>query len=231
MTSDDTPVRVLLAEHEALFRDAIRMALSQQDDLVVVAEARDGRSAIDEAERVRPDVAILDADLPNRDGVRATTSILRAVPGCAVLVLSEYDDEQLLVDAVEAGASGYLPKSAALDDLIDATKALHRGEAVVPAPLLRTVLTRLVRRSRERDAAMRLLADLTPREREVLSLLAAGSDNDAIALRLVISPETARTHIQRVLGKLGVHSRIEAASFVSRTGLADHLREYEGAAS
>ncbi len=153
------------------------------------------------------------------------------MPACAVLVLSEYKDEHLLVDALEAGAVGYLPKSSGLGELIEATRNLHRGDAVIPSPLLRNVLGRLVRRSRERDHAMRRLADLTPREREVLGLLAGGADNDGIALRLVISPETARTHIQRVLGKLGVHSRIEAASFVARTGLADHLHVYDEAVS
>jgi DNA-binding NarL/FixJ family response regulator len=231
MTSDDPRTRVLLAEHESLFRDAIRMALAREHDLVVVGEARDGLHAVAEAERVRPDVAILDADLPNCDGVRATARIVRTVPACAVLVLSEYEDEHLLVDALEAGAVGYLPKSSGLGELIEATRNLHRGDAVIPSPLLRNVLGRLVRRSRERDHAMRRLADLTPREREVLGLLAGGADNDGIALRLVISPETARTHIQRVLGKLGVHSRIEAASFVARTGLADHLHVYDEEAS
>jgi DNA-binding NarL/FixJ family response regulator len=132
---------------------------------------------------------------------------------------------------LEAGAAGYMSRSSALSDLIDAARSLHRGEAVVPGPLLRSVLGRLVRRRRERDVALRLLADQTPREREVLALLASGADNDGIALRLVISPETARTHIQRVLGKLGVHSRIEAASFVARTGLAEHLDPYDEAVS
>lgn len=225
VTEADGCVRVLLAEHRSLFRDAIRVVVGREPDLEIVAEAPDGLRAIAEAGRLAPDVALVDADLPNCDGVRATPRILEAVPDCGVILLTDREDEALLLEALEAGAVGYVAKSSPIDDLLEATRAVGRGEALVPPRLLRSALPRLVHRSHERDRAMRRLADLTRREREVLWLLAQGADNDGIALRLVISPETARTHIQRVLGKLGVHSRLEAASFVTRTGLEQHLVE------
>src|SRR5207247_3996261 len=141
------------------------------------------------------------------------------VPDCRVIVFSAQEDEQVLVEALEAGASGYLSKGSPLANLIEATRAVHRGEALIPPRMLGAVLRRLIVRRRERDEALKRMARLTRREREVLALVARGEDNDGIAQHLVISPETARTHIQNVLGKLGVHSRLEAAAFVTQNGI------------
>jgi DNA-binding NarL/FixJ family response regulator len=223
MADDDSVIRVLLADEQSLFRDAVKVVLSNEDDLVVVGEAGDGLQAVAEAERVQPDVALLDAALPNCDGIRATQQIGLRVPDCRVIVFSAQEDEQILVQALEAGASGYLSKGAPLAELINATRAVHRGEALVPPRMLGALLRRLIVRRRERDDALKRMAKLTRREREVLALVAQGADNDAIAQHLVISPETARTHIQNVLGKLGVHSRLEAAAFVTQNGILDDL--------
>jgi len=212
---------VLLADKQSLFREAVRVVLSGEDDLEVVAEARDGLQAVAEVERTRPDVALIDVNLPRCNGVQATQMITERIPMCRVIVLSGQEDERVLVDAMEAGASGYLSKEAPLGDLIDATRAVYRGEAMVPPKMLGPLLSRLIRRRRERDEALRRMARLTRREREVLALLARGADNQLIAQELVISPETARTHIQNVLGKLGVHSRLEAAAFVVQNGIFD----------
>jgi DNA-binding NarL/FixJ family response regulator len=228
MADDERVIRVLLADEQSLFRDAVKVVLSSESDLVVVGEAGDGIQAVAEAERVKPDVALLDASLPNCDGIRATQQITLRVPDCRVIVFSAQDDEQILVRALEAGASGYLSKGAPLAELIDATRAVHRGEALVPPRMLGALLQRLIVRRRERDDALKRMAKLTRREREVLALVAQGADNDAIAQELVISPETARTHIQNVLGKLGVHSRLEAAAFVTQNGILDDL---EGAST
>jgi DNA-binding NarL/FixJ family response regulator len=168
-------------------------------------------------------VALLDADLPNCDGIRAAQQITVEVPECRVIVFSGQEDEQILVKALEAGASGYLSKGSPLAELIGATRAVNRGEALVPPRMLGALLQRLIFRRRERDEALKRLAKLTRREREVLALVAQGFDNDKIAQELVISPETARTHIQNVLGKLGVHSRLEAAAFVTQNGILDDL--------
>jgi DNA-binding NarL/FixJ family response regulator len=221
----DGKVRVLLADNQLLFREAMKVVLSREADLEVVAEARDGIQAVAEAERVRPDVALLDADLPNRDGVSATRQIIQRLPLCRVIVTSAGEDEAVLVDAIEAGASGYLSKDAPIVDLINAARMVHRGDALVPPRMLGELLQRLIQRRRERDAALIRLAALTTREREVLVLLARGQAKEGIARRLVISPETARTHVQNVLAKLGVHSRLEAAAFVMQSGLSDDLLE------
>lgn len=223
MAEDLNVIRVLLADEQSLFREAVKVVLSNEADIVIVGEATTGLEAIDRVEQERADVALLDADLPNCDGIRATQQICLRSPACRVIVFSGQEDEQVLVEALEAGASGYLTKQSPLVDLIAATRAVHRGEALVPPRMLGALLQRLIIRRRERDEALRRLAQLTRREREVLGLLAQGADNDAIARELVISPETARTHIQNLLGKLGVHSRLEAAAFVTQNALLNDL--------
>lgn len=221
-------VRILLADGHSLFREAVKAALESQEDLSVVAEARDGHEAVREAERTRPDIALLDLNLPNCNGVRATTLIREQVPDSRVLVLAGEEDEETLVEVVEAGANGYLTKECPLSELIAATRAVHMGETLIPRHMLGALLGRLILRRRKQDAAYRQMARLTKREKEVLALLAAGADNDSIAEALVISPQTARTHIQNVIGKLGVHSRLEAAAFVLQNGVHDDLVGAEG---
>lgn len=215
--------RILLADEQSLFREAVKVILSGEEDLIVVGEARDGLQAVAEAERIRPDLALLEADLPHCDGVRATLLIRERVPDCKVVVLADHEDERLLVEALDAGASGYVTKESPLANLIEATRAIHRGEMHIPPRMVATLLSRLLHRRREQDEALRRVARLTRREREVLALLAEGADNDAIARSLVISPDTARTHIQNLLSKLGVHSRLEAAAFVTRNGILEEL--------
>lgn len=217
------PVRILLAVGQSLFRDAVKVVLESEPDLQVVAVARDGLQAVAEAERTRPDVAVVDANLPNCNGIRATLLIKANVPDCKVLVLSSEEDQRALVAALEAGASGYLTKGCPLAELIEATRAIHLGDTLIPPRMLGTLLTGLIHRRREQDEALRRSSRLTRREREVLVLLAEGADNDAIARSLVISPQTARTHIQNVLGKLGVHSRLEAAAFARQNGIIEDL--------
>lgn len=221
--SGEASIRILIADEQSLFREAVRVVLERQADLDVVAEARDGLQAVAEAERTRPDVAIVDAGLPNGDGVRATAMIKARVPECRVLVLSGEDDQRTLMSALEAGASGYLTKGSPLAELIDATRVVHEGNTLIPPRMLGALLAQLIRRRREQDEALRCASELTRREREVLALVAEGADNDAIAQALVISPQTARTHIQNVLGKLGVHSRLEAAALARQNGLVEDL--------
>jgi two-component system NarL family response regulator len=213
-----------LAEGQSLFRDAVMSALDRQDDFHVVAVAGDGMAAVSEAERTRPDVVLLDVNLPNRDGIGAARLVKDQVPGCRVLVLASGEDDAVLLRAVEAGADGYVTKTGPLADLVDAVRSIHRGETVVPRRMLGPLLSRLLSRGREQEAALRVVSQLTRREREVLALLARGGNNDRIAQVLVISPQTARTHVQNVLSKLGVHSRLEAAAFVARSGIERELR-------
>ena len=216
-------VRIVLAEGQSLFRDAVRSVLESQPDLQVVAVAGDGMTAVAEAERTAPHLVLLDVNLPNRDGIGATRLVKDRLPGCRVLVLAHGEDDGVLLRAVEAGADGYLTKTSPLSDLIDAVRAVHRGETVIPRRMLGPLLSRLLTRGREQEDALRVVSQLTRREREVLGLLAKGGNNDRIAQALVISPQTARTHVQNVLTKLGVHSRLEAAAFVVRSGIEDDL--------
>ncbi|HXF72817.1 MAG TPA: response regulator transcription factor [Actinomycetota bacterium] len=216
------PVGILLAERESLFRETLRHALDRAPGLRVVAVAGDGIGTVREAERARPDVAMVDADLPNGDGVKTTALVKRRVPGCRVVVLADADDEATLIDAVAAGADGFLTRECPLHELIEGVRRV-RDEMLIPRHLLRPLITALLRRQGERDRALRLVAGLTRREREVLALLADGADNDEISQALVISPQTARTHVRNLLGKLAFHSRLEAASFVIRNDLRDEL--------
>jgi two-component system NarL family response regulator len=220
---DRAPIRVLLADGQSLFREAMRVVLETQSDLAVVGEASDGMQAVAEAERTEPDLALVDAQLPNGDGIRATSMIAERVPGCRILVLSDQADERTLISSLEAGATGFVTKGSEIGQLIDTARRVHAGETTIPPHMLGALLARLIRNKREHDSAIRRLGQLTRREREVLALLAQGADNAGIAQPLVISPETARTHVQNVLTKLGVHSRLEAAAFVVQNGLMDEL--------
>ena len=223
MADEHSKVRILLADEQPLFRDAVKLVLESQPDLKVVAEAQDGLQAVSAAEEHSPDVALIGANLPNCDGIRATYLIRERAPTCRVVILTEEEEEDTLLAAVEAGASGDLTKESPLAELIAAAHTVHRGETVVPSRMLGGLLGRLILRRREKEQALRRAARLSRREREVLALLAEGGDNGSIAQALVISPETARTHIQNVLAKLGVHSRLEAAAFVVQNQILDDL--------
>ncbi|HZD80800.1 MAG TPA: response regulator transcription factor [Actinomycetota bacterium] len=216
-------IRVLLADQHALFREALRTVLEREPDLEVVAEAGNGMDALSQVERVLPHVAILDVDLPMSNGPRTASLVKERAPDCRVIVLSPQEDYRRLIEALDAGASGYLTKEAPLEDLIHATRAVHRGETLVPPRMLGPLLTSLLRRKSELDHRHQRISRLTPREREVLALLANGAENDTIARTLVISRQTARTHIQNILGKLEVHSRLEAVAFVRGSGMLEDL--------
>lgn len=212
-------MRILLADEQSLFREAVRVVIESEGDFEVVAEARDGLQAVAEAERTAPDVALLAASLPNCDGLRAASMIRQRFPTCQVVIMSNKEEPGVLERALEVGARGYLTKGSPLTELLDVTRAVHRGETLVPPKMLGDLLGRLMRRRYEQDEVLQRIARLTRRERDVLSLLAGGARTESIAKTLVISPQTARTHIQNILGKLGVHSRLEAAALVNQTGM------------
>jgi DNA-binding NarL/FixJ family response regulator len=216
-------VRVLIAHEHGVFRDALKIALAAEPDIEVAAAAGDGIEALEAAQEASPDVAILDASLPNFDGIRTSCALKERVPACRVLVLADVEDQQILTDGLGCGASGYLTKSSPMSAVVDAVRALHRGETLIPPDMLGPLLTDLIGRRREHEKALVKIGDLSRREREVLALVSRGMRTNTIAEELVISPETARTHIQNVLGKLGLHSRLEAAAFVIENGLLDHL--------
>jgi DNA-binding NarL/FixJ family response regulator len=216
-------IRVALADELVLFREAVRVVLEAKRDIEVVAEARDAIQVVAEVARTRPDVAIVDANLPNGDGIRAISLIHEQVPECRVVVMTGQEDQRILLAALEAGANGYLTKESPLLDLIAVTRGVHRGDTVVPPRMLGPLLGRLLRRRKDQEEAIHRVSLLTRREKEILALLTDGAHNDRIAQTLVISPQTARTHIQNVLTKLGVHSRLEAAAFVRQNHMLELL--------
>ncbi len=221
----DGPIRILLADEHRLFSGAMRVVLEGEPDLQVVADARDVGHAIAEAGRVAPDVAVIHVSGRTGDGLRGAALIAERFPECRVLVLADEEDHRALLEALEVGASGYLTKEAPLSDLIGAVRAVHRGETLVPPRMLGPLIKTLMRQRREHDEARKRVALLTRREREVLALLAHGATKEVIAEALVISPQTARTHIQNILDKLGVHSQLEAVAFVRRDGILEELMD------
>ena len=225
LSESDERVRILLADEQALFREAVRLALENEDDFEVVAEARDGFQAVADAERTSPRVAVLDAHLPSSDGIQTAWLIRQRVPGCEVVIVSDREDRRILERALEVGARGFVTKSSPMSELLSVMRAVHRGETLVPSRMLGDLLGGLMRRRNEQDDAFRRVSRLTRREREVLHLLVDGSGTEAIARALVISPQTARTHIQNILAKLGVHSRLEAAALVNESGIRDGLTD------
>lgn len=220
-------MRVMIADEQWLFREAACLVLDDEPDVQVVGQAADGVQAVVQANRTHPDVALVSCSLPNRDGMSAAVSILEHVPGCRALLLSEEPSVDLLVEAVRNGVAGYLSKHAPLPELLAATRAVANGHMVVPPTLVGPLVEALLEHGRRWDHSHRLLGRLTRREREVLGLIARGGDNDSIAQTLVISTETARTHIQNLLSKLGLHSRLEAASFVLQNELLPELTQLE----
>jgi len=223
MAQESKRIRVLLADGHALFREAVTSVLENEGDIVVVGDVGDGFAAIAEAGRTRPDCVFVDDQIGASDVVETTREILARHPECAVILLASEEDEATLVASIEAGASGYLTKDSPVVELIGAVRTVLRGEVVVPPHMLRSLLSGLMRRRREQDEATRRISQLTRRELQVLGLLAEGEGNDGIAQTLFISPQTARTHIQNLIVKLGVHSRLEAAMFVARSGMDREL--------
>jgi DNA-binding NarL/FixJ family response regulator len=223
MESDPASIKVLLVARSSLLREAIRLALDEQNGVDVVADIGEGTHVVSEAERARPDVVLLMTTRATRETTGTVAMLCERVPDCRILVISEDEDEDLLLAVLEAGATGYLTNRSPVDDLIRGIRAVNEGETVVPPHMVGALLRRFIHRRREQDVALRRMSRLTAREREVLILLARGSGNDAIAETLVISPKTARTHIQNLISKLGVHSRLEAAMFLTRSGISDEL--------
>lgn len=217
------PLRILIADGHALFSQSLGMVLRKEPDVGLVGEARSVTEAIREAKRIRPDVILIDADLPGSNVANSVSMITEHLEDSRVLVLSGLESLSVLASAMDAGATGFLTKEAPLIELIDAVRATHRGETRIPPQMLGPLLRSLMRRRRNDDETYRLISGLTRREREVLVLLSEGADNDTIGSQLGISPQTARTHIQNILSKLKVHSRLEAATLVIQNGVLEQL--------
>lgn len=228
MDDNGRNIRLLLADAQLLFRQAVRRGLEGEEDLIIVAEAGNGPQTLAEAERTRPDVLFLGTTVWNQDGNGLVSALRTRLPRCRVVILADHDDQAVLVEVIEEGASGYVTKESPLEDLGSAARAVHRGETVVPGRMLGDLIDALLHRQRTQLEAFRRMGRLTAREREVLGLLTEGADKNAIARALVISPQTARTHIQNILTKLGLHSRLEAVAYVMRNRLLEEHAEAVG---
>jgi len=212
-------VRILLADDHAMVRRGLRYVLDAEPDLAVVAEAGDGREAVELAVREEPDLTILDVTMPRQTGLQAARELTRRQPGARVLMLSMHDNEQYFFKALRAGASGYVLKSAADRDLVAACRATMRGEPFIYPPAVRTLIREYLERIERGDAVVEDL--LTPRESEVVKLIAEGHSNREIADELTISAKTVERHRANILSKLGMHDRVELTRYAIRSGLVE----------
>ena len=210
------PLRVVIADDQALMRAGFRMLLEAQGDIEVVAEAADGAEAIAATERTDPDVVLMDIRMPVMDGVEAT----RRLPGRRVVILTTFHLDEYVVDALRAGASGFLLKDAPPEELVRAVRTAAAGNALLSPAVTRRLLDRVVARLPERDAPTpAVLERLTDREAEVLRLVAQGLSNAEIAERLVVSEATVKTHVSHVLAKLDLRDRVQAVVLAYDVGL------------
>ncbi|HUI48835.1 MAG TPA: response regulator transcription factor [Acidimicrobiia bacterium] len=221
VVEDETPpVRVLVVDDHALFRHGLLEVLRPAIDLVVVGEARDGIEAVDQAAELLPDVVLMDVRMPGLNGIEAARRIRAAQPAIRILMLTESEDDDDLFGAVRAGATGYLLKEVAIDEIADAIRAVAIGQALVSPSMTTKLLSEfnaLSRRLEEEHDGRRL----TDRELEVLRLIARGMSNKDIAAELVIAENTVRNHVRNILEKLQVRSRVEAAMYAVREKLVD----------
>ena len=211
-------IRVLVADDQNLVRGGFRLMLDQHDDLEVVGEAADGREAVRLSREHHPDVVLMDIRMPVLDGIAATEQLLRLPSPPRVLVLTTFDVDDYVVDALRVGASGYLLKDVDPEDLVRAVRSVAAGDMpLAPVVLHRLVSSYVERGSRRPDDRLQTLSD---REREVLALLGRGLTNAEICEALVVSLPTAKTHVANVLTKLGLRDRVQAAIYAHSHGLA-----------
>jgi two-component system response regulator NreC len=212
------PIRVLLAEDHIIVRDGLRMLLQSAPDFTVVAEAANGREAVAYAKQTRPDVAILDISMPELGGLEATRLIKAESPQTQVLILTMHESDEYFFRALEAGASGYVLKKAATQDLIAAARAVARGEAFLYPSVAKKLIADYVHRMQS-GAEQTGYAHLSEREREVLLLIAEGLSNQQIAERLAVTPSTVQTHRAHILEKLGLQTTADLIKYAVQHGL------------
>jgi DNA-binding NarL/FixJ family response regulator len=212
-------IKVLIADDQAMLRGGLRAILEVEEDLDVVGEASDGVQAVDEALRLHPDVVLMDVRMPGLDGLEATTRLAAAGSRAKVLIVTTFDLDEYVFRALRAGASGFLLKAAPPGRLADAVRTVAGGEAVFDPTVTRRLVEHFLERPDLDEDARRPLEDLTEREREVLRLLARGMTNAEMGRELFLSELTVKSHVTRMLGKLGVRSRVQAVILAYETGL------------
>ncbi len=209
-------IGVLVVDDHAVVREGLRTFLELQEGIEVIGEAGDGAEALRAAERLRPDVILMDLVMPKLDGVGAMRELRRRLPESRVIVLTSFADDERLLPAIQAGAAGYLLKDAEPQELARAVRAAHAGEALLDPAVAARLVDALAQ-----SAAEEPVERLTPREREVLALIGRGLPNKLIARELELSEKTVKNHVSQVLAKLGVSDRTQAALYAARAGLGD----------
>jgi DNA-binding NarL/FixJ family response regulator len=212
---DTEPMRVIIADDHGIVRSGVRMLLERQSDIQVVGEASDGAEARDMVIREKPDLAILDVRMPKLTGLQATREIKQQVPEVSVLILSMHDDERYLFEALKAGASGYVLKTQADTDLLDAIRAVERGEPFLTPAAQQTLIKDVLERGS--DSA----EELTPREEEIVKLVAEAHTTKQIAAILHLSEKTVENHRANAMRKLGMRDRVELVRYAIRRGLIE----------
>ena len=212
-------IRILIADDQALVRAGLRMILDAQGDLEVIGEAGDGREALQQCRELEPDLVLMDIRMPGMDGLEATRRLGDSGP--KVIVLTTFDTDEYVYEAIRAGASGFLLKSAPPEQLADGVRAVRAGDALLAPEITRRLLERFIERPPPGMTAPPELEDLTPREVEVLRLIADGRSNAEIAAALVLSEATIKTHVNHILTKLRLRDRVQAVALAYRSGLMD----------
>jgi DNA-binding NarL/FixJ family response regulator len=219
--TEERTIRLLIADDQALVRSGLKVLLESAPDLEVAAEAANGAEAVERARETRPDVVLMDIRMPEMDGIEATRRILaeRGAEETRVLVLTTFELDEYVYEALRAGASGFLLKDADPDHLIDAVRVVAAGDALLAPSVTRRLIGEFASRPQTSLVSPEALASLTEREREVLVLVARGLSNGEIAERLVISPATAKTHVSRIMMKLGARDRAQLVAIAYESGL------------
>ena len=211
-------IRLLLADDHAVVRSGLRMLLEAQPDMTIIGEAETGQEAIRRVAELSPDVVLMDIEMPGMNGIEATRRIKANAPASAVLALTMYEDDQYFFEMLRAGASGYVPKRAAPDELVSAIRAVSRGEVFLYPSLAGRLVQDYLRRGPAGEGEPPG-DELTPREQEVLTLIAEGLSNNEIADRLVISAKTVDRHRENLMRKLKLHNRVDLVKYALRKGL------------
>ncbi|MCT9104400.1 response regulator transcription factor [Streptomyces mirabilis] len=219
------PIRVVLADDQQLIRTALRMVIADIEDMEVVGEAADGEEAVTRTEELRPDVVVMDIRMPGVDGIEATRRITTGAGESRIVVLTTFDDDDYVYGALRAGASGFLVKDMAMDDIIGAIRVVAAGDALIAPSVTRRLIQDFTSaRSFEPARPRRDLTAITDREREVLTLVGTGLSNAEIAERLFISVATAKTYLTRLLSKLDARDRVQLVIIAYEAGLVSVTR-------
>ncbi len=214
-------IRVLVVDDHTIVREGVHILLEAQSDIEVVGEAADGQEALVRARELQPEIALVDIAMPGLNGLELTRALKRDWPQIHVIILTMYESDEYFFQVLDAGASGYVLKKAASADLVAAIRAVHAGDVFLYPSVARRLVSDYLARVKSGEE-QNSYDGLTPREREVLKLIAEGHTNQAIADKLVISPSTVQTHRTRIMQRLNLHNRVELIQYAVRKGLLDH---------